>query len=478
MKKQFNAMKGQTKQILRIFIETLFILDFSQFDQDPLTALIDAAVTIMDAYALARMFRSFRQVKGKHSEDPSNIIVYAGAYHTARYARFLTLLVLNKPPKRVHRRRMTCVSTFETYRHFFWWLTKEIELTFKRRRLNVVTMTPMHSSNVRILAIGDPHFQTTNIPEVELFIERMTALAQRVKPDRIAILGDLLHYHERLHTMALNKAYELIRRMRGIAKTFVLVGNHDMINHQQFLTDNHWMNGVKEWDNVEVVDTVRCERVNDELFVFVPFVPPGRFEEALNTCDANWQDATCIFAHQEFFGCQMGAIVSSEGDRWSEKYPHVVSGHIHARQRLQPNVYYTGSAMQHAFGESDRNSIADLTFTDGAMTLDEVDLALPRKRILYMDVEDVDELKLPTTEDKLKVSVSGNYQQFKALKKTKKYKQLVKQGVKVVFRPTKEKSVVEQPQDELGSFMSILSTLVEKAKDPELSHALAALTKA
>ena len=125
-----------------------------------------------------------------------------------------------------------------------------------------------------VLFIGDQHFKTTNIPEVELFIEKITELAENKKPDLIILGGDLLDCHERLHTVPLNKAYELINNMRRISKTYVLVGNHDIINNQQFLTENHWLNSMKEWENTIIVDKVMTEVINESLFVFVPYVPP------------------------------------------------------------------------------------------------------------------------------------------------------------------------------------------------------------
>ena len=44
---------------------------------------------LMDAYTLGRMFRSFKQIDGKYSGDPQNIIVYAGGFHNGRYEKFL-----------------------------------------------------------------------------------------------------------------------------------------------------------------------------------------------------------------------------------------------------------------------------------------------------------------------------------------------------------------------------------------------------
>jgi DNA repair exonuclease SbcCD nuclease subunit len=326
-----------------------------------------------------------------------------------------------------------------------------------------------------VLFIGDQHFKTTNIPEVELFISKITELAVNKKPDIIILGGDLLDCHERLHTLPLNKAYEFIDNMRKISKTFILVGNHDIINNQQFLTTNHWLNSLKEWENTIVVDKVVTEVIKGVLFTFVPYVPPGRFQEALETLDKNvadWKKSECIFAHQEFFGCKMGAIVSVEGDNWPLDYPEVISGHIHSKQRPQKNVYYTGAAMQHAFGESTKNIIAYLTFEPKKKeyALDEINLNLPRKKIVYMDVDNIDDYELPETDDKIKITVSGSYDQFKALKKTKKYKKLIKDGVKVVFKAKKiehEQKLSENIVNETA-FSTILGEIVNQQKDSYL----------
>lgn len=331
-------------------------------------------------------------------------------------------------------------------------------------------------SNTKILAIGDVHFKTTNIPEVELFIEKIIDYAKSLSDlSLIIVLGDVLDTHERVNTIPLNKAYDFIDQLRQIVPTYVLVGNHDYIQNQQYLTENHWMNGMKEWENVVIVDKVVRISINDDVFILTPYVPPGRFQDALDTCTDGWKDASCIFAHQEFFGCKMGAIVSVEGDKWPKDNPEIISGHIHSKQKPQENIYYTGSAMQHAFGESTKNIVAMLTFSQGKKyELEEIDLKLPRKKIVYLNADDMDSYEVPETEDKLKVTISGIYDQFKSFKKTKKYKKLIKKGVKVVFKPkrieVKEQNEKVYDSDET-SFSNILHTLVVNHTDPYLLQA-------
>lgn len=328
---------------------------------------------------------------------------------------------------------------------------------------------------VKILVIGDVHFKVTNIPEVELFIQRITELAQKEKPDFIVILGDVLDTHEKIHSIPLNKAKEFILAMREVAYTYVLVGNHDFYNNSQFLNSNHWMNILKEWEGLEIVDTVvTCEN-EGEFFVFVPYVSPGRFEEALDTIGEEWKSASCIFAHQEFYGCKMGSITSLDGDKWPEKYPRVVSGHIHSSDHLQGNLYYTGSAMQHAFGESEKNTVAVLDLEISQYTCREVDLELPRKKIIATTFKKVMEFKIPSGEDKLMLSISGiNPEEFKSFQKSKKYKELQKAGIKVKFNQQRSellKEVDKEAATKGSDFREILHALVQKEKNPHLTAA-------
>ena len=172
---------------------------------------------------------------------------------------------------------------------------------------------------MKVIAIGDPHFRVDNIPEVNLFIDKIEELCKKENPDFIVILGDVLHTHERIHTVPLNKAYEFIERLKKICQIFVLVGNHDMTSNQNFLNENHWMNGMKQWDNIKIVDKLEFFKIDDFLFTFLPYVPPGRFIEALNSNnDIDWKNSDCIFAHQEFFGSKMGCIISMDGDKWDK----------------------------------------------------------------------------------------------------------------------------------------------------------------
>ena len=321
--------------------------------------------------------------------------------------------------------------------------------------------------NTSALIIGDVHIKVNNITEIDILIKNVCDVATNKKPDFIVLLGDILDTFEKINTFELNKAYELIDNLRNISKTYVLIGNHDMVNCVQYLTINHWANGIKKWDNVIVIDKTYEE--ND--FIFVPYVPNGRFIDALNELNEeyDWTKARCIFAHQEFYGAKMGAIISEDGDKWLLEYPNVISGHLHMNQNPQHNIYYPGSSMQVAYGETQDNIVAFCSFNKDNYDLEEIPLGLSKKKIIYTTLDNIEEI--PETNDKIKLSISGDYEEFKVFKKSKKYKQMTSKGIKIVFKQTKKeiKSRNEKINENIGSnnFREILNNLI---KDVDNKH--------
>lgn len=311
----------------------------------------------------------------------------------------------------------------------------------------------------KILVIGDLHFTIENIMEAEEFIEKTEKILIEKKIDLIIVLGDLLHDHERLHTIPLNKICNLVNILRKVAPTFLLVGNHDMINHKQFLSNNHWMNFFQKWDNVTVIDKTFKYCHNDICLIMVPYVPNGMFIKALDTVK-DWKNANLIFCHQEFYGCKMGAIISENGDKWDKKYPSIISGHIHSRQYVEPNIYYIGSAIQQAFGESEDKVISIITVNKEKYEEEAFDLKLPKKKIIYMDVNNIEKYEKTDTRNKIKITVSGTKEQFLTFKKSKKYKELVSQEIKIIYKHKKSEEQIPNIENKDGNFEKILYDLV------------------
>lgn len=301
----------------------------------------------------------------------------------------------------------------------------------------------------RVLAIGDPHFKVNNVEESLLMTQRLKELASNQSVDLIVCLGDVLDRHETIHVVPLDNAIKCLFSMSQIAPLVVLIGNHDRPNNSHFLTPDHPFQALKYWHNTRIVDTVEfgnyTKDSHDYKFVYVPYVPPGRFQEALETqgsMDQVLQNTQCLFAHQEFYGVQMGPIKSEVGDKWDLNHPLVVSGHIHEEQVLQKNIIYTGTPMQHAFGEMEDKTVSIFDFyPDGRWTRQKVDLKIPKKIVIRCGPHELLEYRKPEN-CQVKLIVSCTNVEFKTLMKNPRVKELQAQGIKIQWKSTKEYKTV------------------------------------
>lgn len=240
-------------------------------------------------------------------------------------------------------------------------------------------------------------------------------------------------------------------------------------NNQQFLTDSHAFNAFKNITNVTVCDHPIVYEHAGNKFVYCPYVPPERFQEALRTLESegkSWRDATCIFAHQEFYGCRFNPVATStEGDIWPDDFPLVVSGHIHNEQRLQSNIYYTGSSMQHAFGENPNKTIALLTFKPGSkFKLQRIDLEMRKKKIVYINVEAADTFK-PNPDVYTKLVIKGTPEQFKVFRRGQVYKDLQAMGLAISFSPIDKDREATRDETRAADKRGIMDILQDLIKD-------------
>lgn len=340
----------------------------------------------------------------------------------------------------------------------------------------------------KLLIIGDIHFKHDNAIDSESFINKVYDIVESNNPDYIICLGDILHYHDKLYTNNLNRAHSFFFKLKHmVKKLYILVGNHDMINASQFHSTNHWMNGMKYWDNIEIIDVSKIVLLDDVNVIMCPYLPNDRFIEGLNIVNndsTDWKDIPLIFAHQEFKGCKFGGTISEHGTEWSDDFPCVISGHIHDKQILG-NIYYTGSSFQHSFGEHDEKYIyllningedikhnnVNISFLQSNMN--KIDLNLSKKITIKSDVTNVNDIVFKKTDDYIRLVLDGNYEEFKVFKKSKKYKEIVNKGIKVVYKPKKLNIISnlnEQTNDKKElSFMSILNDIICKEKNETLS---------
>lgn len=347
---------------------------------------------------------------------------------------------------------------------------------------------------MKILVISDLHFRVRNSSATDKFIDECLKKCESEQPDAAIFLGDILNDHERLHTVPMNKAATFIGKVQDSCPTFVLVGNHDYLNNQEFLSTNHWMNQMKRWNNTCIVDSCVRLQYSTKNITLVPYVPPGRIIEALNSQPTSytiaenrlvkivsdptnkWDQSDIIFAHQEIYGCKMGAIVSEIGDKWDLESPYLISGHIHDRQNPQPNVYYPGSSMQTSYGDETKPHVLIVQADKYPPSLRTIGLNVPLKKTVTLEAKDFSSFEPQDSSKDVKIIVKGKCEDFKSLKKSKKFQELLRQGYKIVYKPIVE-LVEEVPNLKTTDFLKVLGNLVEQDGDPNLKIILGMIVK-
>ena len=238
----------------------------------------------------------------------------------------------------------------------------------------------------RILLIGDPHFKVSNKLETDQFTKSTLEYLEENSSDLgfIVVLGDILDTHEKIHTQPFCRAVQFLTSLSKLIKTYVLIGNHDRINNNVFMTPEHPFTGMDQNDNLIIVDST----IQENDFVFVPYVPNGRFKEALSHIDYDFSKAIAIFAHQEFKGCKMGAIISEDGDIWEENLPPIFSGHIHDFQQPQKNILYTGTPFQHSFSDKNDKANVKLFVDRDSWKIEKICTKVTPKRLFSMKLSE------------------------------------------------------------------------------------------
>jgi hypothetical protein len=129
----------------------------------------------------------------------------------------------------------------------------------------------------------------------------------------------------------------------------------------------------------------------------------------------NFNQVSCIFAHQEFKGAQMGAITSVDGDIWSVNDPYIISGHIHDYQNLQENILYVGTPIQHSYGDNPNKTISYFSFKSNLERTEErINLGLPRKATVRITSDQVDKY-IPPVNSNLRITILGNHESLKSI---------------------------------------------------------------
>lgn len=297
--------------------------------------------------------------------------------------------------------------------------------------------------SIKVFCIGDLHFKADNEIETTALLSQLKVKIAEEQPDIVVVLGDTLHSHEKINLHILKRAGQFLIEIKSISPMlYILIGNHDRANNNVYMTDDHPFITLKEWGpTVKVVDTTCVAEHNGFKFIFVPYVPTGRFKEAIATIDQHspYEGITCIFAHQEFMGAKMNAITSNEGDKYDLKCPLCISGHIHDYDQLQPNLIYTGTPIQHTYSDQGNKTVSLITFSresndsDTSPTIFEhkrIGFDIQKKLMFKMSPEELLRFEVPDN-SRVKIKVMGEATVINEVMKTAHVLHLLRCGIKI-----------------------------------------------
>ena len=284
-----------------------------------------------------------------------------------------------------------------------------------------------------ILTIGDMHYRENLIRLKEMMEVEILKIIKDVKPDIIVVLGDTLHWHNDMKVSMHSHVTKFFHSLSSFCPLFVIIGNHDRQNNSDFLSSIHPFPSLDDNENIFVIYDTRSFVIGGKRLILVPYVPPGRFHEALERVE-DYKTADLIFAHQEF----LGSTPSGEGDVWDKNDPWVITGHIHDYRRLQRNILYTGTPTQDVYSEGTNKSISVFNDESGKFVEERWFLnALPKmyKYEIYADdfsnFDLADILGEIRKIDKITVILKGTKSQIDVIMKSYKVKTWTKLGVRV-----------------------------------------------
>ena len=198
---------------------------------------------------------------------------------------------------------------------------------------------------MKVLFIGDPHLKINRFDLALQFLDWVTKLIEKEKPQLVVNLGDTFDTHAVLRSEVTG---EFMKHVYATIKTgaeyVYLIGNHDMYKPND--AKYHAMMSYKDKiQGLTVIDTIR------ELhgMTFVPYqVNPDNFpKHTLPIC----------VAHQTFIGADYGPIAAKEGvdPKSIAGAEIIISGHIHKRSTLdEGRIRYYGSPFSQSVGDVDQ----------------------------------------------------------------------------------------------------------------------------
>ena len=225
---------------------------------------------------------------------------------------------------------------------------------------------------MKVIHIGDLHigktFHKHSIIEDQRHVLDQIVELMRSQKANLVIAGDVFDSAnpsleaQELFLYFANRISDVCKQHR--LKCWITVGNHD--SARRLMLFSSFLR-----PEIEIIEDVMTTVVDDVKLCFLSFVKPVTAEMRFNRTFDSYSDAvnaylenvqnkehTVLTIHQSVENCTTGksetltffddAILLKD----VAEFPLILAAHIHKKQKVGDNVYYCGSLLPYAFGDS------------------------------------------------------------------------------------------------------------------------------
>jgi len=225
---------------------------------------------------------------------------------------------------------------------------------------------------MNILFIGDNHIKITKFELGLQFLNWITDVIKKEKPDLVVNLGDAFDTHAVVRSEVMSEFTKHMYECIKVCPYVYLLGNHDMYrpNDAKYHALSHLKGKIP---GLSIVDTIQ----DIDGITYVPY------QVNHETFPAETQKI-CV-AHQTFKGADFGDITTQDGvDQSSTNAEIIISGHIHKRQVLD-RVIYPGSPFSQSANDIDQYK-GVMRFNTETYQYSFIESPMPRWRSMAFEV--------------------------------------------------------------------------------------------
>lgn len=239
---------------------------------------------------------------------------------------------------------------------------------------------------MKILFVGDPHVQPSNLEESERLLGFILDTAKKEQADSLVFAGDLFHTHAVVRMEVMSFWQRWLNKIEAEKiSTALIVGNHDQIGDKQ---REDKMSALDPFSTgFQYVSVISKPRQICDLG-FLPYT--SDHEKFLAWTEyMKSSGVKRLFCHQTFDGSKYdNGFYAPDGIDVSRipVFDEVVSGHIHTEQKVGSFIFYPGTPKWDTM--SDANEEKGIWISDKAGSWKKIPTASVCRKITKITLEE------------------------------------------------------------------------------------------